>query len=721
MSKGFSKRNMNTLSTGIQYITNGYIDFAEEVIKNRALPDFRDGLKPVNRRIMYTVKNLKSKNSVKSANVVGKVMGELHPHGDSSIYDALVLMTDKNGALFFPTLVGTGNFSSLYSSKSAAAMRYTELDMHSNMDEFFGEMNGIRMIPNFDVTQNEPEVLPVSFPAVLVNSTTGIAVGFSSNMPSFHFDDVCNLVKEYIRDGKCSTIICPDFTSGGYYVKNEHELLKVMEHGEGKLKVRGRYIVDGKDICVTELPPGKTIEHLLRQIDDKKPNAVTTAYNAKDAEHGLLFIVTCRNKQVIDEVVYFMYKDTDFQYNYNVNMTVIKDGVPVKMGVWSIIEEWVKWRRSVIIKNAQCEIDALTRSAREARAFVEIISHVELKDQLVNVILKQGKDAGIKFIMDNFDKEIFDLELASWCCSRRISDFHKGGKYAEQYRNITNKINELTGVVGDVDAEIIRQMDSLISKYGAKINRRTEITDVDYEFETTTTKKEDIKDTSYCVYEFKNNFLKKLKDSTGMDRHKFLFGGTASDTLIALDNRGRVLRIYCEDVPLNNKYDTGLYIPRYLGLNETDDYQITWIGKLDGKKYMLLYKDGNVGFLDTSEWIGNARNVRVLERGISKACASELGAVICISDIENFNTSMLFVTDESGKAGWVTLGDIKQKDRTAKTRAFALSKGARLDSYCIVPCETGMIMFSDLSEMQGRLRDYAYEEFLGDSSLFQEF
>ena len=260
--------DLSTISSGVEYLKNGYIEYAQEVISGRALPDVHDGLKPVNRRIIETLRTGKvTKSYMKSARIAGNVLA-LHPHGDASVYAAMVLMTQENGSLAFPLMDGGGNYGGVYKDDPPAAPRYTEARLHPNANEYFGEMNGIDMIPNFDSTLSEPVVFPVSFPAVLVNATSGIAVGFRSNIPSFNFNDVCDLVTEFIDKGKCETVIEPDFVTGGYYVRNQKELLKLMQAGTGKIKLRARTITDGKKIIVTEVPYGKTIQKLMKQINN---------------------------------------------------------------------------------------------------------------------------------------------------------------------------------------------------------------------------------------------------------------------------------------------------------------------------------------------------------------------------------------------------------------------------------------------------------------------
>lgn len=707
-----SSYDLSTISSGVSYLKDGYIEYAEEIISNRALPNIYDGLKPVHRRIIVTLKNDKTKGFIKSARVDGNVLA-LHPHGNASVYQAMVLMTDRNGTLAFPLLEGNGNFGGVYKTDPAAADRYTEVKLHSNAEEYFGEMNGINMIPNFDSTLMEPTVLPVSFPAVLVNSTSGIAVGFKSNIPSFNFNDVCDLVTEYIKDGYCHTVIAPDFVTGGYYVENEKELERLMKTGLGRIKLRSKYIVNGKEVSIIELPYGKTIQRLVKQVNDLNHAAIRNAYDADDFSKDCMFIIDCTNKNRVEEAMYSVFKKTDLQCNFNADITVVKNGAPVRLGVWNIIDEWVQWRREVLRKEYVVRVEACRQAMREANAFMAIVNNYEKRMELVRLIASSGRNVGKEYIRKNFTRDEVPEDLIDFVAGRSLPSYHDGGKYANLYLNGKAELDRLESELNDIDSVILRQMQTLKAKYGSKLQRRTEITDKDYNFEEDddSVTKEKIVDTSFCFYELKDGFLKKMRKYVGSPDAEYSFDGTASDTLIAFDNRGRLLRVYCQDIPISDG-GIGTYLPAYFNLDETDDYRIMWIGKLDGSELMLLYKDGNVGFVDTSEWIGNNRNVKVLEKGISLSSAPYLGAVF--TEIPE----MLFVADDNGCVSWTYTKDIKHKDRTAKTRVFDLYKKCLLSEYMDLDITAGALYLGNLGYYQNKLKPLNIDDLRGDPNDF---
>lgn len=707
------------VTSGVLYLTQGYLEYANVVVTTRALPNLYDGLKPVNRRILVVLKDMKSKLKdilVKCARICGDTMGLYHPHGDSSIYDALVLMTDTNGSLAFPLLYGNGNFGGYYKTDSAAHMRYTEARLHSNAEEYFGAMNGIDMIPNFDASMSEPEVLPVSFPAILVNSTSGIAVGFKSNIPSFNFSDVCDLVIEYLETGDCQTLIYPDFVSGGYYVRDDREILKLMRTGAARLKLRGRYIDSGKQIQVTEIPARKTLQGIVKQIRDIDVPSIVSAYDADDFDHGLLFVVNCASKARVNEALMTMYESTDFQCNYNADITVIQDGVPRRLGVWQVIKEWTEWRKGVLCKEYSFQLKEWEAKVREATAFMNVVNNYDKRMKLIEIVGSEGKKAGERFVSENFTRDEVPEDLIKFVSGRQLSDYYDGGRYATDFSTGRGHIDALQRSIAGVGDVIKAEMERLKSTYGERLKRKTEVTDVDYAFGSTHTRARSKEMPSSSVYYiFKDGFLRKLKSEFTDTSAQYSFYGMSDDILIAFDNRGRLLRVYCSDLPLNGYSELGTYLPKqYFGLSEQDGYRITWIGRMTGQTLMLLYKDGNVGFVDTGEWSSSTRNVRILEKGISGDCADKLGVVFNEDEIPE----VLFVTDTDGRVAWVLTSTLRRKGRTAKTRAFYVSKSAELDTYCGKTMVASTVFFNHLDNYCRKLVYPDYTDFRGEVSEF---
>lgn len=706
------------MTEGMQNLHRGYVDYAKEVIVARALPNMLDGLKPVNRRLLYTAYNTLIERGKfikdKSATLVGSTM-KIHPHGDAAIYDALVPMTDRNGSMMIPLFKGQGNFGGFNTTEPAAAHRYTEVALSERARAYFGEMEGIKMKPTEDAKGVEPEVLPVSFPAVLCNSTAGIAVGFSSQMPSFNFNDVIDLTIEYLEKGECTTVICPDFVSGGYYIKNNKELEKLMRTGVARLKLRGRVERDEKHITIVEVPHAKTLQGIKSQIDKADISSIRGSVgDTSDYEHGSGLLVECTSKNRVDETILAIYRFSDMQYTFSARMMTILNGVPVTKGVWGIIAEWCKWRKEVLRRTYGIKLKKLEEACREAKAFVTVTSNEEDRDHIVDLVLHNSTDAAVKFIVDKFGSEGVDRELASWIVGRSLTSFRKGGKYADKYSTLMNEIEGVKKSIENTDEVIISQLKALKDQYGHLHERRTEISTTDYEF-VVSDDADAVKDTNICQFSIKDGFISKNRGTIPPDNYDLLVEAQASDTLIAIDNRGRVLRIYCEDLPYTNGAGLGQYLPRYFGFEEEDDYRIWWVGVLDGSEKMILYSDGNVGFLNTAEWFGVDRKVKVIERGIAVSVADKVAMVF------DEVPECLFVTSNTGKVGFSMMNSVKHKNRTAKTRVFNLGADEFIDSYAVMSPVDASVFITNLDYyVAPKLRFLESENsLLGDVSAFK--
>ncbi len=663
-------------------LIRGYIDYANEVIKNRALPDGRDGLKPVNRRIIYRMSS--EKNKMKSANITGKVL-ELHPHGDSSVYDAMVRMTDINGTLNIPVIKGQGQWGKVYSTEKAASQRYTECILHDNAKDFLEDLDGVDFVANYDATSTEPLLLPVKYPNLLCNSVSGIAVGFRCNIPAFNLKDVCNLVKEYIEKGECSTVICPDFSTGGYYIKNDKELMKLMRTGKAKLKLRGRVEIVNKEISIKEVPYGKTLQCIKAEIENKNIPGIKYVSLYNDFEHGACLSVECTAKNRVDEVLMNLYRETSLQDTFSAEITSIVDDIPQTRGVWDYIKIWVDWRKEVLKREYTTQVQALDEGTKSIKAFVEVVSDSEKRDKLVDLLVHKGDGEAIKFLKDEYG---FSSDICAWIVQRRASQFRDGGKYLRQLENAEAERAKYQGYLDDLGKVICNQMDEVIFKRKAYCERKTEVTNIDYEFLARDKTVEVAKDKTECVFVVKDGFIKKLRYATGKEKG-FVVNALASDTLIALDNEGRVLRIYCESLPYSSSSEIGTYLPSYWGLETNDDYEIKYVGKLDGETKMLVYNDGNVGFLDTSEWVGLSRQVKVVERGIFRDSSS-----LCyVSDVV---PAFLYIMDEKGRIAFEYTEEIKRKARTARTKVFTLGKGSRITSVACLDGTEGLKVLKNM-------------------------
>lgn len=390
---------------------NSYRDYAMSVIISRALPDIRDGLKPVQRRILYAMSELglaPDRPHRKSARIVGDTMGKYHPHGDSSIYDALVHMTEDY-SLSIPLVDGHGNFGSI-DGDGAAAMRYTEArlsfgakTMLDNLDK-----NLVEFMPNFDESEKEPTVLPAMIPNLLINGTTGIAVGMATNIPPHNPSEVIDGVIAYMDRPSISLeklmeyIPAPDFPTGGIIV-NQSDIPDIYRTGEGKLKIRGKVEIEKGDagrenIVISEIPytvagnKSKLVENLSTLMKDRVFDEI---YDVRDesSKEGIRIVIEVKKDRNITNLLNGLYQKTSLEDTYSVNLLAVKDQQPITFHLKSMIEEFVLFQEELYTK----EYNHLLQKARQRLEIVNgLIRATDLIDLIIEILrgstsVKQAK------------------------------------------------------------------------------------------------------------------------------------------------------------------------------------------------------------------------------------------------------------------------------------------------------------------------------------------
>lgn len=403
-----------------------YIDYAMSVIVARALPDVRDGLKPVQRRTLYDMYELGIRYDRpyrKSARIVGDTMGKYHPHGDSSIYEALVVMSQdfKKG---LPLVDGHGNFGSI-EGDGAAAMRYTEARLHKITQEAYLadlDKDVVDFVPNFDETEKEPEVLPVKVPNLLLNGAEGIAVGMATSIPPHNFGEVIEGVKAYMKDPDINTqqmmqyIKGPDFPTGGI-VTNQDELLSIYSTGIGKIKIRGRVEIEkmkgGKEcIVVTEIPYtmigagiGKFLNDVYALVEKKLTNDIVDISNQSSKE-GIRIVIELRKGANAENICNLLYKKTKLEDTFGVNMLAVADGKPETMGLVPMIRHHVDFQYELATRKYRT---LLTKELEKQEVQEGLIKACDVIDLIIEILrgsknikeakacLMNGDTSNIKF------------------------------------------------------------------------------------------------------------------------------------------------------------------------------------------------------------------------------------------------------------------------------------------------------------------------------------
>ena len=449
------------------------LPYAEFVILDRALPRVEDGLKPVQRRILYTMHEMgltPDKPHKKSARIVGDCMGKFHPHGDSSVYDAMVRMAqDFNMG---KTLVdGHGNFGSV-DGDPAAAMRYTEARMQPLALELLRDIDKetVSFSLNFDDSLKEPDVLPGRFPNLLVNGASGIAVGLATNIPTHNLEEVINGVVAYIDNPAISLeemmehILCPDFPTGGIILANE--LIQAYKTGRGRITLRAKINAEKTDngktnLVITELPYQVNKAQLLRKIvelcDEKEKELDGIDHVADESDRtGMRAVIRVKKDADIDAILKCLYKYTDLEVTFGINMVVIADGKPQQLGLMEIIRHYVKYQQKIVKKRTLFD---LKQAEQRCHILEGLIIAVQNIDEVIAIIKKSEStsDARAK-LMARFEisetqaQAILDLRLARLT---KLEIF----KLEEELKELKKTIKKLTAISksGDLQLQVVKE------------------------------------------------------------------------------------------------------------------------------------------------------------------------------------------------------------------------------------------------------------------------
>lgn len=462
-----------------------YMPYAEEVILLRAIPAL-DGFKPVQRRTVFGLHKLGaySKN-IKSARIVGDVMGKYHPHGDSSIYEALCMMTNKYNGLNIPYVLGTGYFGYISDESSAAAMRYTEVRLEPVSKELFDGINedAIDMVDNFDGTEKEPSILPVKFPTILVSTTSGVAVGMSSNIPSFNLKNVCDatigVVNGQITSPKelAEKLGSPEFTTGGTLHCSESSLESLCKTGKGKFVLDGTAAVYPNEIVIYEVPYSVTAEKLIEEtisaVKDGRLENVRDVDNLSD-KAGFKVVVQIKRGADPNKVLNDLYRTTSLRKRISFNTNVIIDNKPMELGILDLVKKWIQFREGVLLRQYTFRYNDKEKERSLMEAWGKIDGHIP---EVANIVADNKHDDAKVKLIEKFGlteeqvKYLLDFKLYQLTVDRAekgIQDFHDLEKEVEYLKGV------ISGKEG-VDNIIVSELEYIRDKYGYET--RTQIGD----------------------------------------------------------------------------------------------------------------------------------------------------------------------------------------------------------------------------------------------------
>lgn len=622
-----------------------YLNYSMSVITSRAIPDIRDGLKPVQRRVLYDMNELgvhNNKDTLKSARICGDTMGKYHPHGDSSIYETLVVMA-QDFKRMMPLAIGQGNFGSI-EGDTAAAQRYTEAKLSKFSDEVLLKDldKTVDFMPNYDETSKEPTVLPARFPMFLLNGAEGIAVGMTTSSPSHNLGEICDLIIQYVKNPNMKLnqmmkyLQGPDFPTGGI-ICNMADMKELYRTGVGKLRLRGKVVFEkgktqkDKDrLVVTEIPYtmiGDGISKFMSDVaslcETKKINDITDIYNHSN-EEGIRIVLELKKGANIEKIKNILYKKTRLEDTYAVNMLAIVDGRPETMNLKSIMDTYLQFQYELIKRKYKNLLDAendkkeieegLIKAVDLIDAIIAMLRAAKTREDAKNYLMTGKskniiiKDKKLEKIAKGFDfterqaDAILDMRLYK-LIGLELTDLKN------DYKDTLAKIKEYKSILKEKDKAsdlIINDIKDIKKEYA--VDRKTTFEDAK-EIELEPEEKIELP----CVY-VQNKFgycklldpslYEKNKDQV-LEENQYVYEAMTGNKAIIFGSSGNMYQIKLDNVPLQKMKDKGKPIDNLSKFNSNEEVAVNVFtdNAIKDAYFFMVTKEGLIKFVDTAEFI----------------------------------------------------------------------------------------------------------------------
>ena len=605
----------------VSEIESSFIKYSMSVIISRALPDLRDGLKPVHRRIIYDMLEnglTPDKKHRKSATIVGDVMGKYHPHGDSSIYEAMVRMAQDFNYRYL-LVDGHGNFGNIEYPR-AAAYRYTESKLAKISMELLRDINKntVNFVPNYDDSTEEPEVLPSRFPNILVNGTMGIAVGMATNIPPHNLGEVIDGCIAYIDNPEITTeelmqhVKGPDFPTGGIILGNSG-IKKAYETGRGSITIRSKATIEEKNgrhyIVIEEVPYGVNTLDLKQKVADLVHNKVLegiTDYHT-DLKDGIKITITLKKDANPQVVLNNLYKHTAFQTTFGIIFLMLDKGVPRTLGLKDIISKYVDYQQEIIIRRTQFELDKAEKRVHILEGYQIVFDNI---DEVIKIIKESKADGEAKLkLMERFGlteaqtDNILEMKL------RRLTGLERE-KIEDELNALRIEIERLRGILADnnkVLGIIKDEMTEIKNKYGDERRTKIDMTAVDYiEDESlipeenilvVLTNKGYIKRTTADTFKSQNRGGVGIKGMSTNDEDfvEHMINLSTHDYILFFTDKGKVYRLKGYEIPEFSRQSKGIPIVNLLQVEKDERVNaVIQISREENSKYLLFATEAGV-------------------------------------------------------------------------------------------------------------------------------
>lgn len=696
---------------------SSYIDYAMSVIVGRALPDVRDGLKPVHRRILYAMDGLglaHNRPHKKSARVVGEVLGKYHPHGDSSVYDAMVRLA-QDFSMRYMLVDGQGNYGSV-DGDSAAAMRYTEARLASMAEDMLEDLDKetVDFMPNFDESLKEPMVLPSKLPNLLINGSSGIAVGMATNIPPHNLKEVVSGAIKLIDDPEISIeeimkeVKGPDFPTGGI-ICGTQGIKEAFLTGKGSLTIRSKVsfeeLKSGKEaIIVNEIPyqvnKATLVEQIAFLVKEKKLVGITDLRDESDRSGTRIYIELKRDTSR-EIILNQLYKHTNMQVSFGINTVALVDGQPRQLNLKEMLSEYIKHREVVVTRRTQFE---LKKAEAEAHILEGLIICLDNLDKVIKLIRSSKTvDEARKGLMDNFSlsqlqaQAILDMRL------QKLTQLERT-KIQEDYKALLKLIDELKSILASrkkIMGIIKKELEEMSEKYGD--DRRTAIgeTAEDIDIESL------IADTEIVILITRDGFIKRMplttfrsqnrggRGVTGMetreeDQLKKLITASAKSFILFFTNQGRVYKIKAYEIPEASRVGKGQSIVNFLQLTEGEEVTATMNVKTFDNKFFLVMATKNGVIKKTPlEDFANIRRTGIIAIGLK-----DKDELLWVRETDGSRDIVL--ATYQGKAIRFKEKDVRDMGRSASgVRGISLSKGDHVVSMGVIEKDGSLLTITE--------------------------
>ena len=627
-------------------LVNNFMPYAMSVILSRAIPEI-DGLKPSHRKLLYTMYNmgLLKGGTIKSANIVGRTM-QLNPHGDASIYETMVRLSRGNESLLYPFVESKGNFGKAYSKNMMyAASRYTEAKLAPICKELFDDIDKdtVDFVDNYDNTMKEPRLLPVTFPSILCNVTTGIAAGMASSIASFNLKEVCENTIAIMKNPEhvvSDTLIAPDFVGGGYIIYDKDELEKIYSTGRGSVKVRSKYTYDKSYNCIdiTAIPPTTTSEAVIDKIIELvKANKIKEISDIRDETDlkGLKITVDLKRGVDPDKLMARLYKATPLEDSFSCNFNVLINGVPKVRGVRELLDEWISFRLNCIKRRINFSLEKKRRQLHLLKGLSKILLDIDKAIKIVRETESESEVVpnlmigfGIDEIQAEYVAEIKLRHLNREYILKRIKDIETLEDEIADLEKTLSSNNRMKKI-------IIGELENVINKYdtGRKTEILYDVSDEDIEVESAAA------DYPVTMFITEGGYAKKIRtanlrmsgEQKVKEGDKILEAVECSnkDEILAFSTKNQVYKAKVDDFQDTKASVLGEFVPSKLNMEEGEE--IAYIAVFsEYKGYMIfVFENGKIAKVDMSAYETKTNRKKLINAYSDK---SVLAAALYLSE-----------------------------------------------------------------------------------------